>query len=475
MVPNYFKPQMELFVHLFIFLSFILSGKGFRAPLQHSPRLFSSRTSINADVDSSQIPPKSPLTEAVKDFFPIPIPISYSNRQTGTELTSPSTSQQTQVSLPNADAKKNEWIARGILLCVSAFYGTNFGCVKILDQALDPSMAATLRFTLAATVFAPYMIKTISTNPQLIKGGLEVGLYSFFGYWAQSHSLLTSSASTAAFICSLAVIVVPLLDAAFGQKNKRDTPWYAALFPAVLAAAGVGCLELGGASVPGVGDLWAFAQPLCFGLSFWRVESHIKNAKQPGEPQAFTGAMMLMVAAFSWVWTSVDFVLPAMNELAFHADGSIDNSIATNIALIGAAMNTQIAQFSDWHVSLAILWTGIVTTALTSYGENMAMKSLSSAETTVIFSTEPLWGTAFAALALGETVGPNVYVGAAFIVAACLWSSLGPSLTVSGLLTSAANPVWMQEVSQSFEELMENLSKSWAEVFNTVEGLEDKL
>ena len=67
---------------------------------------------------------------------------------------------------------------------------------------------------------------------------------------------------------------------------------------------------------------------------------------------------------------------------------------------------------SDWQILAAVLWTGLVTTALTSYGENFAMKSLSSAETTVIFSTEPLWGTAFAALYFGEHIGPNTFIGA---------------------------------------------------------------
>jgi drug/metabolite transporter (DMT)-like permease len=71
---------------------------------------------------------------------------------------------------------------------------------------------------------------------------------------------------------------------------------------------------------------------------------------------------------------------------------------------IQAAVATQVGAFSDWHVPAAILWTGIVTTALTAFGENMAMQSLSAAESTVIFSTEPLWGTAFAAVVLGEQV-----------------------------------------------------------------------
>ena len=117
-----------------------------------------------------------------------------------------------------------------------------------------------------------------------------------------------------------------------------------------------------------------------------------------------------------------------------------------------------------------MVWTGVVTTALTAFGENYAMKSLSAAESTVrptrpslpppsfltalpppllpvppctlhpplqvIYSTEPLWGTAFAAVALHEHVGPNTFVGAALILGACVWSSVGPTLSFAGLATA---------------------------------------
>jgi drug/metabolite transporter (DMT)-like permease len=94
------------------------------------------------------------------------------------------------------------------------------------------------------------------------------------GYCAQSVALTTTSASKSAFICSLAVIFVPILDSLFSSKtaaaadgssdsssNSGSGKWTAAL----LATAGVACLELGGIEAPVIGDLWALAQPICFG------------------------------------------------------------------------------------------------------------------------------------------------------------------------------------------------------------------
>jgi len=227
---------------------------------------------------------------------------------------------------------------------VSSFYGSNFGCVKILDDALVPSIAAALRFILAALVFSPFVLNVAKSKPALILGGLEVGAYSAVGYWAQAISLQTSQASTAAFICSLAVIVVPLLDSIFEKsKSPSKGSLFQSLLPAILAATGVASLEIGGSILPGVGDLWAFLQPLFFGFAYWRTERFMKIASQPGEAQAFTGSAMSVVAVCSIVWTMADFVTP----LLLQQDGN---------SLLMTALSTQLqAITSDWHVPAALV------------------------------------------------------------------------------------------------------------------------
>jgi drug/metabolite transporter (DMT)-like permease len=342
----------------------------------------------------------------------------------------------------NDKSKSEIWIARLVLIVVSAFYGTNFACVKILGDALNPGVAASLRFTLAALLFLPFLIKVGKSNQPLILGGLEVGAYCAVGYWAQAISLQTSNASTAAFICSLAVLVVPIIDSLF-DKNKSFKKFFNTLIPAFMAASGVACLELGGATLPGIGDLWAFLQPLFFGIGFWRVEKHMKICKLPGETEAFTCALLSIVAIFSIVWTSHDFLYPLLgDEKALHL-----------------AIQSQIDAFSDWRVPVAIGWTGIVTTALTIFGENIAMKKLTAVEGTVIYSTEPLWGTAFAAVSLGEQVGLNTLVGALLIISACIWSSIGANII------SILSPLQLAATSgEAIEEVSENIGVNISEL-----------
>ena len=212
--------------------------------------------------------------------------------------------------------------------------------MKILGEALEPSVAATLRFSLAALVFSPYLFDAIKSNFKLIQGGIEVGIYAAIGYYAQAISLQTSHASTAAFICSLAVIVVPILDSLFAPKKSSDAV-LSSLLPAALAAAGVAALELGGSELPGIGDLWAFLQPLFFGLGFWRTERIVKLCKQPGDAQAFTGSMLVVVAVMSIAWMSHDFLFPLLSS-------------GGNAKLV-AAISEQIVAIRDWHILAALV------------------------------------------------------------------------------------------------------------------------
>ena len=99
-----------------------------------------------------------------------------------------------------------------------------------------------------------------------------------------------------------------------------------------------------------------------------------------------------------------------------------------------------IAWLHDPHIMGMLVWTGIVTTAFTIYMETLALKTLSAAETTLIFSTEPLFGAAFAAVVANEYFGMHDAIGAVFIIAGCIVSGLdvGKLLGRSQIASSVA-------------------------------------
>jgi len=73
----------------------------------------------------------------------------------------------------------------------------------------------------------------------------------------------------------------------------------------------------------------------------------------------------------------------------------------------------------------ALLWTGVVTTSITCYMETTAMKTLSAAETTLIYQTEPLWGALVAACIFGERFGLSAVIGGGLIIGGCSMSNFG--------------------------------------------------
>jgi drug/metabolite transporter (DMT)-like permease len=341
---------------------------------------------------------------------------------------------------PQSTKLSGVWVARMLLLLSAALYGTNFTFVKILNENVPVQDGTILRFSLAALATFPMLLQPMKADetqdeqnedmslqnintsgekmavflgdliPSSTKyvgtllAGFEVGCWTALGYVAQAIGLETTQASTSAFICSLAVVVVPILDLLSGKKLSSRT-----IIGALMAVAGVAFLELDGLSIGNVmdggaplfseGDLYSLMQPLAFGMGFWRMEHAMR--RYPTEAMKLTAAQLLAVAGVS---------------------------VVSCIGLTGIEGLPTFSQILTWvHDPLvlgSIFWTGLITTALTIYMETLALKTLSAAETTMIFSSEPIFGSLFAGFVLGESFGAGGVAGAAMIVGACIYSNL---------------------------------------------------
>ena len=322
------------------------------------------------------------------------------------------------------DANKTN--GRWLLLLAAALYGTNFACVKLFlggNDAISMGMSSTLRFGLAALATSPWLFQSTTTMesandddeddsvPSFL-AGFEVGVWTSIGYIAQAVGLETTLASESAFLCSLAVVIVPLLDWMTGKALRSRE-----VVGAVLALVGVAMLELSDSVGTGTGfalsqgDLISMIQPFAFGVGFWRMEAAMR--KYPNQANRSTAAQLLAVFLASGAYT-----------LATEG-GSID-------MLAGGLGDT----LHDPYLWAGLLWTGCVTTALSVYMETVALQTLSAAETTLILSTEPLWGSITAAVLLGESFGPVAMAGGALVIVACVWSNLGAEGIQSFLATA---------------------------------------
>lgn len=337
-----------------------------------------------------------------------------------------------------------------LLLVISGIYGSNYAAIKTMDVAgMDPFYSTIVRFAVAASVFIPAIFKVAHKQKRgdIIRGGVEIGLLNGFGYLFQAVSLeqADSVASTVAFIASLACVVVPLLDFVIPALRKENLPPFSIqrFIPSILALVGVAILELYGVGpflsqpggTPGPVFSLSFAtaamQPLFFGLALWRLERLIKRCSTAEHQAAFTGANLIAVLLVAVAFFTIS-TLTTASALAGPMGVDLGEG-GEQLALIPppSVIAILLKRIADQRILLqepvilgALLWTGFVTTAAATLLETFAVKKLTAAEVSIIYTTEPLWGTAIAWLLLREPVGTNTWVGGVFITFACVMSGM---------------------------------------------------
>lgn len=329
-----------------------------------------------------------------------------------TAATNPNTPPLTPET-PEDDSPLSYIVPRLWLLVIAAIWGTNFATVKFIQSGVTPipiSTAALSRFSIAAVAllpFIPYELSKLGRRafpPGFLLSSLAIGLPLGLGYFTQSVALSTTDASTSAFICSLGVVVVPILNRIIrsmgwgGDREQRSpiSTWGAPL----LAVLGVALLEFGG-SPPTSGDAWALAQAVGFAGAL--IMNERVSARYPGLVFSQTSLQLVAVSVLSLLWATVDTSLTA-----------------------GAFTYPTIYEaFADPTNATALFYTGLITTAMTVWVENCALVNVSSGEVAVLLSTEPFWAAWFSSIILYEHMGPQAVAGGAIILMACLVNQSG--------------------------------------------------
>jgi drug/metabolite transporter (DMT)-like permease len=336
---------------------------------------------------------------------------------------------------------------RGLLVLVAAIWGTNFATVKFIGDAdsLDVSAGAFVRFGIAAIAMAPFTWRAVqrllddktptsehgsdaNAAPQpevagtedpsatveqrlrkrtseFLFGVLGLGTVVFTGYFTQAIGLLGTDANKSAFLCSLTVVLVPFMERTFLGKRIEPRAWMSAF----LATIGVGLLELDGSASVSLSDLWSFLQAVCFGAGFMIVEKLTRRF--PGHPLEIAALNLTIVAVYSGLWClSAAFV-----------SGTTMQDLLQSLA--------QILIDHGSGVAGALLYTGLVTTALAVMMQTVAISKVSAEEAAVIFCLEPLFAVAFSAALLGESMSMKGASGGALILLAVLCNqALNPEM-----------------------------------------------
>jgi drug/metabolite transporter (DMT)-like permease len=266
-----------------------------------------------------------------------------------------------------------------LLVLVTVIWGSTFAVIKETIQTVPVPILLAIRFSFAALI-----LLWVRPERKTLLPGLILGLLSFAGYATQTIGMLTTSASKAAFITGLSVILTPIVGAIWLRQRIPGRVWLAAL----LAIIGLGLMTLNPNAGLVVGDFWVLGTALAYALYIVYLGEIAVHHK----PIVLTALQIIVVAVLGWSWAIPDLhVLKSLSASAI----------------------------------LALLYLAIFATALVLWLQALAQRVVPAYVAALIFALEPVFAAIFAYFMLGETLSPQGWLGGGLVVVAMILGGLG--------------------------------------------------
>lgn len=269
------------------------------------------------------------------------------------------------------------------LVGVAAVWGGTFVVVKDAVSLYPLYAFLSLRFTIAAVAFAVVLPASVRLMKwSTVRVGLLAGAFLTAGYVFQTWGLQDTSASKAAFITGMFVVITPALQALVLRRPPKPTT----LLGVLLAIVGLWLLTGGGGGTWNAGDSRVF---LC-AVAYSAHMLVLGGVGHHHDVRPFTLVQLATVAVFCGI------VSLASEPVAMPSDGSV------------------------W-VALGV--TGVLGSAVAFAVQTYAQRMLSPTKTALILIMEPAFGGLFGWLA-GERLGVGGLAGAALILAGMIVAEL---------------------------------------------------
>lgn len=277
------------------------------------------------------------------------------------------------------------------LVCVAALWGGTFVMVKNAVESYPLYAFLTLRFAIAVVAFAVIFPASLRLmRLETVGVGLLAGSFLTAGYVFQTWGLQGTSASKAAFITGMFVVITPALQALLLRRIPRRTT----VLGVVLAVVGLWLLSGGGGGGWTVGDTRVLLCAVAY-------SAHMIVLGGIGHHHDVRPLTLVQLTTVALVCGAVAL---ATEPLALPSEGSV------------------------WF---ALLITGVFASAVAFGVQTYAQRFLSPTKTALILITEPAFGGIFGWFA-GERLGLGGAVGSALILTGMVAAELLGTPTASG-------------------------------------------
>ncbi len=279
----------------------------------------------------------------------------------------------------------NRYVADGLLLSVAFIWGTTFALVKEAIENVDVFVFLSQRFLLSGIFLGIICYaKRGIFNYTVLKQGFVLGLFLFGAFAFQTIGLKFTTASNAAFITGLNVVLVPICELIICKKRVGAHIWIGV----TLAIVGLFLLTTNGEMYLNSGDIIVLGCAVCVALQVVFTDIYTRKT----DILWLTTIELMTVGLISTAIT----VLTGKEVLHYYS--------GTGYALIVC-------------VFFATIFAFLIQTSVQRY--------TSSSHVAIMLCMEPVFASVFAYFYARELLGTWGIVGGILVLFAMLVSELG--------------------------------------------------
>jgi drug/metabolite transporter (DMT)-like permease len=289
--------------------------------------------------------------------------------------------------------------AEAFFLLNTLIWGGTFVVVKNALSDFSPSLFVTYRFTIAALLIFPFVIKSLKNVSSVRwKEAVILGVLLYLGFAAQTIGLRYTTATKSAFFTGTFVVLTPLFQALIEKKIPKKE-------------------HIAGIVFVFIGIIFLSSKGTSYLDIFYEL----------GENFNLGDFLTLVCAVFFALYIVYLDMISAKHDFKFLTFVQISVT-----ALIGFIV-MQLFHFSNVEtihytfsggVILALIYTALLATIVTTLLQTKYQQYVTPTKTGIIFSLEPIFAAVAAYFIIAETITYFGFIGSLFIFTGLLVSEL---------------------------------------------------